>query len=363
MKQHNRTPLYDAHLAHGAKMVDFAGWQMPIHYGSQLEEHHQVRRAAGMFDVSHMGVVDLHGSKARDYLRYMLANDVAKLDGQPGKALYSCLLNEQGGVIDDLIVYHMDHVWYRLVINAGNRERDLGWLLRHAGSFDVDVVLRDDLAMIAVQGPEARARVHSLLRDDQEAVGKLARFSALALDRSFIARTGYTGEDGYEMMIDAEEAEDWWHALLDAGVVPCGLGARDTLRLEAGMNLHGHEMDENTSPLVAALAWTIAWEPVDRSFIGRKVLDNERAAGPTQQLIGLVLEEKGVLRAGQAVIIDGVGEGQTTSGSFSPTLGQAIALARVPRNQAEHCQVVIRGKALRARIVKPPFVRHGKATF
>ncbi|MBE0510015.1 MAG: glycine cleavage system aminomethyltransferase GcvT [Gammaproteobacteria bacterium] len=356
----NRTPLYAAHVAHGAKMVDFAGWEMPIHYGSQLEEHHQVRRAAGMFDVSHMAVVDLHGSKTRDFLRYMLANDVAKLDGKPGKAIYSCMLNERGGVIDDLIVYHMDNVWYRVVVNAGNRERDLAWLLRHASSFDVEVALRDDLAMIAVQGPQARDKVHALLRHGVEQAKALERFSALELGELFIARTGYTGEDGYEIIMPLEEVEDWWQSLHEAGVRPCGLGARDTLRLEAGMNLHGHEMNEDTSPLISGLAWTIAWEPADRQFLGRKPIDEERARGPSQQLIGLVLEDKGVLRAGQKVVIEGDGEGITTSGSFSPTMGGAIALARVPRSEATHCQVDIRGKLLKARIVKPPFVRNGK---
>ena len=355
------TPLYDAHLAHGAKMVDFSGWAMPLHYGSQLEEHHQVRRDAGMFDVSHMAVIDLRGAKTRDYLRYLLANDVARLDGKPGKAVYSCMLNERGGVIDDLIVYHMEYSWYRLVVNASNRERDHAWLLRHAKSFDVEVLLREELAMIAVQGPQARARVHTLLPGSAQALMALERFSALDLDDIFIARTGYTGEDGYEIIVAAEEAEDWWYRLLDTGVQPCGLGSRDTLRLEAGMNLHGHEMDEDTSPLISGLGWTIAWEPADRQFIGRKPLDEERAAGQAQQLVGLVLEDKGVLRDGQRVIIEAAGEGLITSGSFAPTLGQAIAFARVPQHQASHCQVEVRGKLLNARIVKPPFVRNGKA--
>jgi aminomethyltransferase len=342
-------------------MVDFAGWEMPIHYGSQIEEHHQVRRDAGMFDVSHMGVVDLHGAKTRDLLRFLMANDVAKLDGRPGKALYSCMLNTRGGVIDDLIIYHMSNVWYRLVINAGTRDKDIGWINQHAASFGVEVEVRSELAMIAVQGPQAREKVHHVLGARAAAAEALSRFSAVESGPLFIARTGYTGEDGYEIMLPDEDAEDFWHELQDAGVVPCGLGARDTLRLEAGMNLYGQDMNDDTSPLTSGLGWTIAWEPQDRRFIGREVIEAERAAGPTRHLVGLMLEEKGVLRAHQKVILEGLGDGETTSGSFSPTLGKAIALARIPVGEASMCQVEIRNKLLRARIVKPPFVRNGKA--
>jgi len=357
----NRTPLYEAHVAQGAKMVDFAGWEMPINYGSQIEEHHQVRRAAGMFDVSHMGVVDLHGAKTRDLLRFLMANDVAKLDGQPGKALYSCMLNPRGGVIDDLIIYHMSNVWYRVVVNAGTRDKDIAWMRQHASSFGVEIEVRSDLAMIAVQGPEARDKVHQVLGEGTADVRELVRFSAVESGQLFVARTGYTGEDGYEIMLPDELAEDYWHALQEAGVVPCGLGARDTLRLEAGMNLYGQDMNDDTSPLISGLGWTIAWEPQDRRFIGREVIEAERAAGPTQHLVGLVLEDKGVLRAHQKVIVPDLGEGETTSGSFSPTLGMAIALARIPVGEADRCSVEIRNKLLAARIVKPPFVRNGKA--
>ncbi|HEY9148659.1 MAG TPA: glycine cleavage system aminomethyltransferase GcvT [Gammaproteobacteria bacterium] len=357
----NRTPLYEAHVAQGAKMVDFSGWEMPIHYGSQIEEHHQVRRDAGMFDVSHMCVVDLRGAKSRDFLRYLMANDVAKIDGQPGKALYSCMLNERGGVIDDLIIYHMSSVWYRLVVNAGTREKDVAWLARHAASFGVELEVRTDLAMIAVQGPSAREKVHRVLGARADAAAVLERFYAAESGPLFIARTGYTGEDGYEIMLPEEQAEDYWHALQEAGVAPCGLGARDTLRLEAGMNLYGQDMTEDTSPLTSGLGWTIAWEPQDRKFIGREVLQAEREAGAVQRLVGLVLEDKGVLRAHQRVIVEGLGEGETTSGSFAPTLGKAIALARIPVGEATQCSVEIRNKLLKARIVKPPFVRNGKS--
>ncbi len=357
----NRTPLYEAHVAQGAKMVDFSGWDMPIHYGSQIEEHHQVRRAAGMFDVSHMCVVDLRGARTRELLRLLMANDVAKLDGQPGKALYSCMLNEHGGVIDDLIIYHMDEVWYRIVVNAGTREKDIAWMRRYAPSFDVEVEVRSDLAMIAVQGPEAREKVHQVMGARTADVEGLARFAAEVSGQWFVARTGYTGEDGYEIMLPEEQAEDLWHALQASGVAPCGLGARDTLRLEAGMNLYGQDMNEETSPLISGLGWTIAWEPEDRKFIGREVLAAERRAGIQQQLVGLVLDDKGVLRAHQKVVVDGLGEGEITSGSFSPTLGKAIALARIPAGEAVRCRVEIRNKLLSAHIVKPPFVRNGRA--
>ncbi len=357
----NRTPLYEAHLAQGAKIVDFSGWDMPIHYGSQIEEHHQVRRAAGMFDVSHMCVVDLRGARTRELLRLLMANDVAKLDGQPGKAIYSCMLNEHGGVIDDLIIYHMDTVWYRVVVNAGTRDKDIAWMRLYAPSFDVEVEVRSDLAMIAVQGPEAREKVHQVMGGRATDVSGLGRFSAAESGQLFVARTGYTGEDGYEIMLPEEQAEDLWHALQGAGVAPCGLGARDTLRLEAGMNLYGQDMSEDTSPLISGLGWTIAWEPQDRLFIGREALEAQCNTGTQQQLVGLVLEDKGVLRAHQRVVVDGLGEGEITSGSFSPTLGKAIALARIPAGEASQCSVEIRNKLLAARIVKPPFVRNGKA--
>ena len=355
----NRTPLYEAHVAMGAKMVDFAGWDMPINYGSQIEEHHQVRRDAGMFDVSHMCVVDLRGSRVVDFLRYLLANDVARLT-MPGKAIYSCMLNERGGVIDDLIVYYMDPSWYRMVVNAGTRNKDIAWLRRHAPSFAVEVDVQEELAMIAVQGPNARAKAQAALGVRIGSAPQLPRFAAAESGELFIARTGYTGEDGYEIMVPAEQAEELWNALYDQGVKPCGLGARDTLRLEAGMNLYGQDMTEETTPLISGLSWTVAWEPADRNFIGRPVLEQQRADGVPAQLVGLVLEEKGVLRAHQQVFC-AAGEGEITSGTFSPSLGRAVALARLPAGDAGECEVDVRGKRLKARVVKPPFVRNGQS--
>ena len=354
------TALYDMHVAQGAKMVDFGGWDMPINYGSQIEEHHQVRNDAGMFDVSHMTVVDLKGERVREFLQYLLANDVARLKDQ-GKALYTCMLNEQGGVIDDLIVYFMTDSWFRMVVNASTREKDLAWITQHAASFDVAITERDDLAMIAVQGPNARAKANQALGEAANALQDLATFFIREIGDIAVARTGYTGEDGYEIMVPSEQASALWARLLEAEVKPCGLGARDTLRLEAGMNLYGADMDENVTPLESALAWTVAWEPAERDFIGRKALEAQKAAGIKHKLIGMVLEERGVLRNHQKVIVDGLEAGEVTSGSFSPTLGKAIAFARVPATIGNHCKVDIRGKQLDANVVKPPFARNGKA--
>ncbi len=353
----NRTPLYDMHIAAGARMVDFGGWDMPINYGSQIEEHHQVRRAAGMFDVSHMTIVDLQGANARPFLSRLLANDVAKLQ-TPGKALYSCMLNEQGGVIDDLITYFIDEHRFRLVVNAATRGKDLAWIGAQAQPFGVQVGERADQAMIAAQGPRAREAVFAVLGEAAEAARGIAPFSASQLDDLFIARTGYTGEDGFEIALPGAHAPGFWADLVAAGVAPCGLGARDTLRLEAGLNLYGQDMDETVTPLESGLAWTVSMQN-GREFIGREALEAQQAGGVPRQLIGLVLEDRGVLRHGQRVVAGG-GEGVLTSGSFSPTLERAIGLARVPAGVSGTCQVDIRGRLLEARVVRPPFVRKGE---
>lgn len=355
-----KTPLYDAHVKHDAKIVDFGGWDMPLHYGSQIEEHHEVRRNAGMFDVSHMTVLELRGEKVVDFLRKLLANDVVRLKDK-GKALYSCMLNENGGVIDDLIVYYMDDDWFRMVVNAATHDKDVVWITKQAQAFSVKVDEPEGLAMIAVQGPEARDKTHQVIdKALADKAASLKRFYAVTDGETFMGRTGYTGEDGYEIILPANKAMDLWNALYNAGVRPCGLGARDTLRLEAGMNLYGTDMDEDISPLEAGLAWTIAWEPADRDFIGRKVIEQQRGQDGTRKLVGLVLEGKGVLRNHQKVFVNG-DEGEITSGSFSPTLGKAIAFARIPKNETEQCEVEMRGKRVPALIVKPPFVRDGKA--
>lgn len=353
-----RTPLYDQHLALGAKMVDFGGWDMPLHYGSQVEEHHQVRRDCGVFDVSHMTVVDVAGTDAKAYLQYLLANDVSRL-GQVGKALYTAMLNERGGVIDDLIVYLTD--WgYRLVVNASTRDKDMAWLQAQAEGFSVEVNERPELAMLAIQGPNARTRTAELVSQPCAAlINELKPFQGRAVGDWFIGRTGYTGEDGLEIVLPAEQAPDFLSELVGAGISPIGLGARDTLRLEAGLNLYGQDMNEDVSPLQANMGWTVAWEPAERDFIGRAALEAQKSQSDLQKLVGLVLEERGVLRAHQIVRVNGL-EGEITSGSFSPTLGKAIALARVPTATGDRAEVEIRGKWYPVRVVQPTFVRHGK---
>src|SRR5690625_4949844 len=311
-------------------MVDFAGWDMPLHYGSQIEEHKAVRADAGMFDVSHMHAVDLEGGEVVRFLRYLMANDVARLEA-PGKALYTCMLNPAGGVIDDLIVYRCYGEWFRGVVNSARREQDVDWMRRQAESFHVSINPRDDLAIVAVQGPNARARVLSLLKGaEREQAGALRPFQCHISDSLFISRTGYTGEDGFEIMLSAGKAPTLWKQLREKGVVPCGLGARDTLRLEAGLHLNGQDMDEETDPLSAGLGWTVAWEPADRDFIGREALEALRERGGLPKCAGLIFSGRGVLRHGQSVHAPG-GEapiGEITSGSFSPALGCSIAIDR-----------------------------------
>jgi len=358
-----QTPLFEQHQVCGARMVDFHGWMMPLHYGSQIDEHHAVRNDAGMFDVSHMTIVDLHGARTREFLRYLLANDVAKLT-QPGKALYTGMLNASAGVIDDLIVYFLSEDFFRLVVNSATREKDLAWIAEHAEPFSVELHERDDLALIAVQGPQAQQKAQTLFNDAQRAaVDGMKPFFGVQAGDLFIATTGYTGEAGYEIALPSEQVVSFWQQLLAAGVKPAGLGARDTLRLEAGMNLYGQEMDESVSPLAANMGWTIAWEPAERQFIGREVLEAQRKNG-TEKLVGLVMTEKGVLRNELPVrFLDDNGnqlEGIITSGSFSPTLGCSIALARVPAGIGEQAIVQIRNREVPVLVTKPIFVRAGK---
>jgi len=341
-------------------MVDFGGWDMPVAYGSQIEEHQAVRTSVGVFDVSHMCIVDVAGARARELLSRLLANDIGRLTAF-GKALYSCMLNDRGGVIDDLIVYRMEDGNFRLVVNAGTRDKDLAWIGAHAVSLDVRLLERRDLAMLAVQGPQARDRTAALLSyDGSRTVMALQPFFGARLGEWFVARTGYTGEDGFEIMLPASEAGSFWQRLNSAGARSCGLGARDTLRLEAGMNLYGNDMDEHTHPLESGLTWTVAFDPPARDFIGRAALESIRARGSESKMVGLVLDERAVLRSHQRVNVPGIGEGEVTSGTFSPTLGRSIGLARVPSATQGSVEVDVRGKMLPARVVRPPFVRHGK---
>ena len=347
------TALHDLHVAAGARMVPFAGWDMPLNYGSQIEEHNAVRAAAGMFDVSHMTVIDLPGDGARSFLRRLVANDVDKL-AAPGRALYGALLNEAGGVVDDLIVYRRVQ-GYRVVSNAGTRDKVLDWFAAH--NDEATAIEERDLAMVAVQGPDAIARFEAV---SGMSVAELEPFSALEEGETMVARTGYTGEDGVEVILPGEAAVALWQGLAEAGVTPAGLAARDTLRLEAGLNLYGQDMDEETSPLVSNLAWTV--DLSEREFIGRAALEAEKTAGVQAKLTGLVMQGKGVLRHGQKVLT-AAGAGTITSGVFSPTLGVAIALARIPRAAGGSAEVEIRGKRQPVIIVRPPFVRGGKRVY
>ena len=358
-----KTVLNSTHRAMNARMVDFGGWDMPVNYGSQIEEHHAVRNNCGMFDVSHMCPVDVVGPDCRAFLSRLVANDVAKLTVS-GKALYAAMLNEAGGVIDDLIIYFLTDTRFRIVVNAGTAEKDLAWMQARLAEWKLDVTItqrRDGdnaLAIIAVQGPNARTRVWEVLPQAKAATEGLKAFFAAEVDQYFIASTGYTGEDGYEIMLPADEAEALWNKLNAAGVAPCGLGARDTLRLEAGMNLYGQDMDETVSPLDAGLAWTVSLN-TDRDFVGKAALV---ANGQQKQFLGLILLDKGVLRGHQQVITK-QGNGEITSGSFSPTLQQSIALARLPLGVqiGDEVEVDIRGKLLKAKVTKPVFARNGKA--
>jgi aminomethyltransferase len=357
-----RTPFYEAHVKAQAKIVDFAGWDMPLHYGSQLKEHHQVRQHVGMFDVSHMGIVDCEGPDANLYLQHLLANHIGRLS--IGKALYTCMLNENGGVLDDLIVYQTGETAYRIVINAGTREKDLAWMRQQLQHYAVKLTERCDLAMLAIQGPEAKEKMPALFESEQAAlIQALKPFHFVNFQDRFIAKTGYTGEDGVEIILPAEKAQSFWQSCLSAGILPSGLGARDTLRLEAGLNLYGSDMDESVTPLESNLSWTVMFEPSDRAFIGRDALLKQKAEGVKTRLVGLVLQGPGIIRNHQKIIIENGAIGEVTSGGFSPTLEKSIALARVPQETGSHCVVEIRNKQIPAEVIKPPFVRHGKRVF
>jgi aminomethyltransferase len=356
-----KTPLYANHLAAHAKLVDFAGWDLPIHYGSQLVEHQEVRQAVGVFDVSHMVVVDIEGKEAAAFLRRVLANNIDKL--VPGKALYSCMLNERGGILDDLIAYKIQDDFYRLVVNAATAEKDLRWLQQQLQKFQARLTQRSDFALLATQGPRAAEKIAALFPEKAETLKNLKPFHAVLLADKFVARTGYTGEDGYEWILPATEAPAFWQRLVEQGFLPCGLGARDTLRLEAGLNLYGVDMDETVTPFECNVAWTLAWEPPERNFIGRPALEQQQREGVKRFLVGLVLEEPGIPRSHQKVFVEGLGEGIITSGSFSPTLKKGIALARVPAGKIENCFVEIRGKRVLAKVVQPPFVKKGVQNF
>lgn len=350
-----QTPLHDSHVALGARMVDFGGWSMPLHYGSQLDEHAAVRQHAGLFDVSHMRVVDLDGAEARAALRWLLANDVDRL--APGQALYTCMLNEAGGIVDDLIVYARDAGRFRLVINAATAATDVEWMQAHSKQFDVSLRVRETFGILALQGPAARALCGEVFGD----LSSVKRFYSLDKSDEFLGRTGYTGEDGFEIVVAGEQLTQTWETFLAAGAKPCGLGARDSLRLEAGLNLYGQDMDTAHTPYSSNVGWTVALGD-ERPFIGRGALEAERAVGAAEKLVGVVLDGRGIMRHGQRITTESE-DGVVTSGGFSPTLNRSIALARVPAETGDSVNVIIRNKPLPATIVQPPFVKAGKATF
>ena len=358
-----RTPLYQKHFQAKAHFVDFSGWKMPLHYGSQIDEHHQVRQHAGIFDVSHMGIVDVKGENTTSFLRFLLANDVAKLK-EPGCALYSCMLNEVGGVRDDLIVYYLSFSHYRLVINAATRKKDVAWMKEKSRPYQVMIKEQPQMCIIAVQGPEVCYVTQKIFDEAVSAkVTHLKPFQFILVDDLLIARTGYTGEDGLEMIVPGLQSHELWQKVVSTGSKPCGLGARDTLRLEAGLNLYGTDMDETTSPLSSNLAWTVSWDDPNRNFIGRTALENQLDRGIEEQLVGLIMEEPGVFRNHQKVFLNDHQKGEITSASFSPTLKHAIALARIPSGVFEGASIERRGKQIPVKIIKPPFVRRGKKFF
>ena len=357
----SKTPLHANHLKCGARMVDFHGWEMPLHYGSQLNEHHFVRQSAGLFDVSHMTIVDILGAGGRQFLRHLLTNDVDALP-HIGRAQYSCMCNAHGGIIDDLIVYQRAPDNYRLVLNSATREPDLRWIREKAHGFSVGLQERTDLSMLAVQGPLAIEKTLAILNPSQvDALSTIAPFECVDVGQWFFARTGYTGEDGLEIIVPQQDINHLWESLLQAGVKPCGLAARDTLRLEAGMLLYGQDMDESTTPLESGLGWIVNWQRDDRDFIGKGALVSQKQHGLKRKLVGLTLQDKGIMRTGQRVLVDGYADGIITSGTFSPTLGQSIALARVPIETTDTVFVEIRGKQHLAQVGKPRFVKQGKA--
>ncbi len=360
----NYTPFYQSHLDSNGKVVDFGGWALPVNYGSQIKEHEQVRTDAGMFDVSHMVVTDIHGVDAKDFFRHLISNDVAKLDKfGVGKALYSGLLNREAGVIDDLIVYLMPF-GYRLVTNAATEAKDLNWIKQVAANFKVELFPRRDLAMLAVQGPNAIKKVIAAHPHMKDRLEQLKPFVAVEDNSYFYARTGYTGENGLEIMLPRAEANAFWGLLVEHGVVPCGLGARDTLRLEAGMNLYGHEMDETITPVACGMDWVVDLSDETRDFIGKKAYQLAKISTDQYKQVGLVLQGKGVLRDGQKVYVDGVECGIVTSGTFSPSLKVSIAIARISAAvEAEAAAVDIRGNHEAVRIISLPFVRNGKKMF
>lgn len=354
-----RTPLADRAIDLGARMTTFSGWEMPVQFSGLVPEHEAVRRGAGMFDISHMGKFALQGASAIDQLQYLVPSDLSRL--QPGQAQYTVLLNPEGGIIDDIIVYQQSAAKVFIIANAGTLAKDREWLMAH---LDLNTVEFQDVsasqALIAVQGPDAVRHLQPIVDIDLSLLPNFGHASTTIFDRpAFVARTGYTGEDGFEVMVPNENAVPLWDALLASGVLPCGLGARDTLRLEAAMCLYGQDISDTTTPLEAGLGWLVHLD-TKGDFVGRDILEHQKSQGVGRKLVGLKMQGRYIARHDYPIIINDRQVGIVTSGTMSPTLGQAIAIAYVPSEFARLGQTVgveIRGKNHPAAIVKKPFYR------
>lgn len=352
------SPLHAAHLAAGARMSALSSWEMPADYGDPVAEHTAVRQAAGVFDISHLVTLEVSGAGATPFLRGLLANDVANLK-RPGSTLYSCMLDDDGRILDDLIVHRISDGEYRLIANAGNAERAVRWMRKRIAQSGANVSLgtRNDLALLAVQGPQAIDRAMRAIPELNTARGVPSPFSAVRLSDLFIARSGFTGEDGLEVGVPIYRAEAMWEALLKAGIRPCGLAARETLRLEAGFRQYGQDMDDTTTPLDAGLVRTIDFSDPERDFVGRQALEDKPWIACT---MGLVFDAR--QPEARMPVITPRGAGTTTSAAWSPTLGRGIAFAQLPQGSqiGETVEIELRGERLPARVVEPPFVRDGK---
>ncbi len=360
-----QTPLHDRHVAHRARLVPFAGWNMPVQYGGVLSEVQAVRNTAGIFDVSHMGRVRVQGRDAFAYLQHLVVSDVSKLS--PNEAQYSLLCREAGGIIDDIIVYKLAQDEFIVVVNASNRDKDLSWMRHHLGKFD-HVTLEDETsqtALLAVQGPQAISLISGLCDEMATDVSTIARFgvgeTVVANIPVMAARTGYTGEDGLELFCRAEDAPALWDALIGAGVVPCGLGSRDTLRIEAALPLYGHEMDEHTTPYEARLSWVVRPDKSD-DYLGKAVLDDLRKQKKRKVSVGLMMEGRAIPRENYSVLSEsGESIGHVTSGTFSPTLQKGVAIVRIDAAHGAKetpVSVVIRDTRHAARIAPLPFYKN-----
>jgi aminomethyltransferase len=351
----NKTALHESHIELGAKMVNFSNWEMPISYTSFIEEHNAVRNAAGIFDVSHMAVFDFMGGNQIAFFEKIFANDIKKIS-QNNKAIYGALLNEEGGILDDLIIYHANSK-FRLVSNCSTREQNRDWYKKHAIEFGVEVIERSDMGILAIQGPDALNKILAISEIDHQA-NNLQSFGCIFDGEKLFARTGYTGEDGLELIVPNSDIKSLWNKALELDCTPIGLGARDTLRLEAGLNLYGNDMTVDNHPYESNLGWTIDMNDENRQFIGKDALLSINQS-ESKKIVGIILRDKGVLRTGYE-ITHGQGNGIVLSGSYSPTLQSSIGLARVDRGYQENGKVMIRNKELNIDFVSPRFLRQGK---